>query len=116
MNLAGSTLVETLIAFTVLLVCVSMASMIIISVSRSSGKFDYLEGWITMQNLATETIHSQDFTNIKKVYSHFHIIRSVEPSSFTPSLCILELKVIDHDSRVKLRYKSIIMFDRDRQP
>ena len=116
LKLKGSTLAETMVAFTVLLICVSMAAMIITSVVRSSGKFDYLEGWITLQNLATQTNRNRDFTDLETTYSHFIIRRSVEPSPFTPSVFIMELKVIDPDNRVRLCYKSLILPDNESHP
>jgi hypothetical protein len=112
-KLKGSTLVETLVAFTVLLICVSMAATIITCVGRSSNKFDYLEAWITLQNLASETIRNKDFTDTEIAYNHFRIRRSVEPSSYTPSVYILVLKVVDPDNRVRLCNNSLILPDHD---
>jgi len=116
LKLKASTLVETLVAFTVLLICISMAAMIIVSVARSSGKFDYLEAWITMHNLATETSRNKDYTVMDIAYTHFRIQRTVEPSPFTPSVFLLELKVIDPGNRMRLCYKSLIMPNDDRHP
>ena len=112
----GSTLVETLVAFTVLLICVSIAAMFIARVAQSKGKFDYLEGWITMQNLALKTNQTMDFTSKELSYNHFRIRRTVKPSSYTPSIFVLELKVIDQDNRIRLFYKSLILPDHALNP
>jgi len=111
MKLQGSTLVETLVAFTVLLICVSIAAMAIAGVMRSSGRFDYLEAWITMQNLATETSRNRDYTETEISYNHFRVQRLLKPSPYTPSLFILELKVIDPGNRVRLIYKFLILHE-----
>ena len=116
LRLSGSTLVEILIAFTVLLLCVSMAAMIITGVARSQGSFDYLEAWITIQNMAGETINNDDLTESEFVHSHFRVLRTLEPSLFTPSVFILEFRVIDQGNKVRLRYKSLILSNDKRHP
>jgi len=111
MHLKGSTLVEVLVSFTVLLFCISMAAMIFVSVARSNGKFDDLDAWISLQNLAVESRVNYDLTEKNFDFHHFQIQRSAVPSSFTPSILILEFKVVDPDNRIRLRYKSLIMKD-----
>lgn len=108
-KLKGSTLVETLVAFTVLLLCVSMAAMIIAGLARSSRKFNYLEAWVVMQNMEAVTGDDTDLSETEIAFDHFTIRRTVEPSPFTPSIFILKLSVIDPDNRIRLISKSLIL-------
>jgi hypothetical protein len=108
-KLQGSTLVETLVAFTVLLVCVSMAALIISRVIGTSGRFDYLEAWIALHNVEAETSRTRDYTETEISYNHFRVKRLLEPSPYTPSVFILELKVIDTGSKVRLIHRTLIL-------
>jgi hypothetical protein len=113
LKVEGSTLVETLVAFTILLICISMAAMIFVGVFRSSGKFDYLDAWITVENMATESKNKQDYTDLEFAFSNFRIKRSIVHSSFTPSVYILELRVFDSGNHLRISYKSLIQLKDD---
>lgn len=83
--------------------------MTVTGLSRSQGKFDYLEAWITIQNVAAETNRNHDFSETEILCNHFLIRRTVEPSAFTADVFVLELKVVDPGNRVRLHYKSLIL-------
>ena len=115
-NINGSTLVETLVTFTILLICVSMAVMILNGIIKSSGRFDHLEAWLKMNQLVKETKTNQDYTEHEFMYKRFRIIRTFTPSGFSPSVYILRLKVIGPDRRVYFCYREMIIPDDEYKP
>lgn len=105
----GSTLVEILVAFTILLICISIAAMTITGLERSRGNFDYLDAWIAMHNVATDSKLKFDFSESVIHYDQFSIKRSIEPSSFSTDVYILEIRVFDTGNHLRIQYKSLIL-------
>lgn len=105
----GSTLIETMIAITITVICFTMATVIILNVIRSANRIDRLGAYLVLERLAIESKMNQCYENGTVWYEQMQVEKSFYPSSLSPSALVLEMRATDLSNRILATYKEMIL-------
>ena len=105
----GATLVETLIAITILVVCFTMATMIVLNVTKSANRFERVTAYLLLQKVANDSKLEYYRSNETLSFKHITIQKEITPTSYSKNILQLELKAIDRKNRTLCVYHDLIL-------
>lgn len=105
----GSTLLETLIALTILLLCLSIGTMVLTDVKKTYDSFNYIDGWLIIRKFSsTHSVFNE--TGITELdYNGNMIVIEVKNSEYSPSILIKDFKVLDQNGRQRIRIQLLTL-------
>lgn len=111
-KIKGSSLLETLIAMVVVLVCFSIATMVLVNTMKSDNGRLKLHARLEMNALYIKALEDQDFVDNSTPYEGFTIDKKTEPYQDKPGLYLVSLKAISATGQALGELKHIILIDK----
>lgn len=101
------TLVETLVALTIITIAVAIGSMIFLKVESGGNRELQYEALNALTLVRSETIRQKAYIDMELHEGKFTVLRKVYPSVYSKKLYVLELSATMNDGRIILRQKNL---------
>lgn len=99
-KLKGNTIIEVLIALTILTICSTLAIRIFLNVTKSNTSFFKIKAIELAENKLFKSISEKDFTDNVNKADEFIIKQSISASEQYLDCLILNVRVMDNENRV----------------
>ena len=98
-KLKGSTIVEVLVAMSVILVCSSLATLIYLNILKSQNSSEKLRAFLCMKKAREETLANERFINEEWEEGEFSIRKECRPYQSSKKLVQLTIKVSNKEQK-----------------
>ena len=111
-HIRASTLLETLVALVLILICFSIATLVLVNIMQSDNGRLKLHARLELDALYEKTMDERSFVDGSAEYNGFVIEKRLLPYEGPPGLYLLELKAVAQKQTIAT-YKKLILVDRE---
>jgi len=111
-KLRASTLLETLIAIVLILICFAIATMVLVNIMQSDNGRLKFHAQTELQAVYLKTIEDKEYIDATIDYEAFHIQKTIEPYRGAPNLYLLKLTATAESKQVLGELKKILLIEK----
>lgn len=101
----GSTLIETLLSLTIIMVCFSIGMMIFNNILKNSNNRLQTEAFFKIKELAIDAINNDQMNNETIEFEEFFIVKTTRPFENIKNLYIIEIAAYKSEDKKLTEFK-----------
>ncbi len=114
-KIKGSTLLETLIAIVLILVCFSIATMVLVNIMQSDNGRQKLHAQLELEALYIKSLEEKDFISATIGYDDFKVEKNFEPYHDSPFLYLAKFTATSPAGQPLAEMKRLILIEKSVQ-
>ncbi len=111
-NFKASTLLETLVAMVIIMLCFSIGTMVYVNVITSENMVQKVHANIVLQNLALKIKNENEFLDSEMEMDDFFIKRKINNYQFSDNLIHLSLLAYQKNGKLVASHNEIILVNK----
>ncbi|MBS1635861.1 MAG: type II secretion system protein [Bacteroidetes bacterium] len=111
-RIQASTLLETLIAIVLILVCFSIATVVLVNIMQSDNGRMKLHARTELEALYIKTMEEKTFIDEDVEFDTFSIHKTISPYQDSPDLYLLALTATSKNAQVLDEFKKLILVEK----